>query len=94
MEEERRDELHEEVVPQKETAEKEINLLLEKGTKETLEQRYARLSLEYAEQGDLEKSQLYFERRVKLNPRSVDLWRNAARKALSEGNPEMAEEHY
>lgn len=79
----------------KETAKTEIDSLLQRSTGETVEEKYKRLSIEYEEQGDLEKSKQYSEKRATLNPRSIDHWVTAAKTALlSDGDNEKAKECY
>ena len=73
----RKDELHENIlISNEETAQKEVDVLINTHTNESADERLARLAEEYEEQGDLDKALSYIEQRIKINPDSIDLWRS------------------
>lgn len=76
MVETRKDILHENVlISDKKAAQHEIDVLVDSHTKETEDERLARLAEEYEELGELDKAHSYIEERIKVNSDSIDLWR-------------------
>lgn len=77
MTEKRKDDLHENVlIADPKVAQKEEEMWMNTHTKETDDERLARLAEEYEELGDLNKAHSYIQERVKINPDSIDLWRS------------------
>lgn len=90
----RKDILHENVlISDRKTAQKEIDVLIDKHTSETEDERLTRLAEEYEELGDLDKAHSYIEERIKANSDSIDLWKYYASFMLRNyGHFEKAEE--
>jgi len=77
MTENRKDVLHENVlICNKKSSEEEVQRMINLKTKETPDEKLARLAQEYEELGELDKAHGYIEDRVKLNPDSIELWRS------------------
>lgn len=73
----RKDVLHENVlISDNKIAQKEVDILIDSHTKESEDERLARLAEEYEELGELAKAHNYIQTRVKVNPNSIDLWRS------------------
>lgn len=91
----RKDILHENVlIRDKKASENEVEALINSKTKETEDEKLARLAQEYEEQGDLDKALHYIEERVKINPDSIELWRSFGLFMIKNyGHLERAEEY-
>ena len=73
----RKDVLHENIlISDKKIAQKEVDILIDSHTKESEDDRLARLADEYEELGEIDKAHSFIETRVKVNPDSIDLWRS------------------
>lgn len=73
----RKDTLHENVlVRDKKLSEKEVEILVNLKTKESEDEKLARLAQEYEELGDWDKAHGYIQERIQSNPDSIDLWRS------------------
>jgi tetratricopeptide (TPR) repeat protein len=75
----RKDDLHENViVMNQDRSNKEIDALINKYAKESSEEKYSRLAMEYEELGDLDKANEYIKKRIDIDSRSISLWKQYA----------------